>query len=108
MIDCKKYNNSTHFTFYVLIANYKKEEVEIRPVPFCYNKKQLHSLISTQLLFFEDVHIKQVSGLPTTSQKNEYNILFPRNEEGKVDVERGVYDTNNQLRRATFKYDQEG
>ena len=29
-------------------------------------------------------------------------------EEGKVDVERGVYDTNNQLKRETFKYDQEG
>ena len=25
-----------------------------------------------------------------------------------MDVERGVYNTNNQLKRATFKYDQEG
>ena len=33
---------------------------------------------------------------------------IPRYEEGKVDVERGVYDTNNQPKRATFKYEQEG
>ena len=25
-----------------------------------------------------------------------------------MDVERGVYDTNNQPKRASFKYDQEG
>ena len=29
-------------------------------------------------------------------------------KEGKVDVERGVYDTNNQPKRASFKYEQEG
>ena len=34
--------------------------------------------------------------------------IFPRYEEGKVDVERDVYDTNNQPNRATFKYGQEG
>ena len=39
---------------------------------------------------------------------NECNVFFPINEEGKVDVKRGVYDTNNQPKRATFKYEQEG
>ena len=39
---------------------------------------------------------------------NKCNVLFPRNEEGKVDVKRGVYETNNQPKRATFKYEQEG
>ena len=34
--------------------------------------------------------------------------MFPRNEEGEVDVERGVYNANNQPKRATFKYEQEG
>ena len=34
--------------------------------------------------------------------------MFPRDEEGKVDVERGVYDTDNKPKRATFKYEQEG
>ena len=34
--------------------------------------------------------------------------MLPRNEDGEVDVERGVYDTNNQPKRATFKYEQEG
>ena len=36
------------------------------------------------------------------------NILFPRNEEGEVDVERGVYDTTNQPKRASFKHEQDG
>ena len=39
---------------------------------------------------------------------NDYNVLFPRDEEGKVDVERGVYEMNNQPKKANFKYDQEG
>ena len=34
--------------------------------------------------------------------------MLPRNEEGKVDVKRGVYETNNQPKKATFKYEQEG
>ena len=29
-------------------------------------------------------------------------------KKGKVYVERGVYDTNNQPKKATFKYEQEG
>ena len=68
----------------------------LRPVPSCYKKKQLPSLASIQLVLFNEVHIKKVSRPPTKSQKNEYNVLFPRDEEGKVDVKRGVYDTNNQ------------
>ena len=39
---------------------------------------------------------------------NEYHVLFPRNEEGKVDVKRGVYQTNDQTKKATLKYKQEG
>ena len=39
---------------------------------------------------------------------NVCNVLFPINEEGKVDIKRGVYETNNQPKRATFKYEQEG
>ena len=34
--------------------------------------------------------------------------MFPRNKDGEVDVERGVYDTKNQPKRASFKYKQEG
>ena len=34
--------------------------------------------------------------------------MLPINEDGEVDVERGVYDTNNQPKRASFKYEQEG
>ena len=33
--------------------------------------------------------------------------MFPRNEEGEVDMERYVYNTNNQPKKATFKYEQE-
>ena len=35
-------------------------------------------------------------------------LFFPRNEEGEVDVERGVYDTTNQPKRASFKHEQDG
>ena len=103
-----KDNNSTYFNFSILFAKYKREEVEIRHVPSCYNKYQLPSLTSTQLVFFDEVHVKKVCGPPSTSRSNECNILFPRNEEVEVDVKRGVYDTNNQPKRASFKYEQEG
>ena len=39
---------------------------------------------------------------------NEHNIKFPRDEEGNIDVKNGKYDTNNQPKNATFKYEQEG
>ena len=90
------------------VYEYKREEVEIRHVPSCYDKSQLPSLTSIQILLFDKVHVKQVCGPPSTSRSNECNILFPRNEEGKVDVERGVYNTKNQPKKATFKYKQEG
>ena len=82
--------------------------MEIRHVPLCYDKNQFPSLTSTQLVFFDEVNVKQVCGPPATSRGNECNVLFPRNEEGKVDVKRGVYETNNQPKKSTFKYEQEG
>ena len=65
-------------------------------------------MTSTQLVFLDEVHVKQVCGPPATSLSNECNIVFPRNEKGEVDVRIGVYNTNNQPKRATFKYEQEG
>ena len=66
-------------------------------------------MTSIQLVLLGEVHIKQVRGPPTTGQKNEYTPpLHPRDEEGKVYVVRGVYDTNNKRKKATFKYEQEG
>ena len=62
----------------------------------------------TQLVLSDEVHVKQVYGPPTTSRVKECNVLFPRNEEWEVDVKRGVYETNNQPKRATFKYNKEG
>ena len=47
-------------------------------------------MTSTQLVFFGEVHAKQVCGPPKTSRVNECNVLFPINEEEKVDVKRGV------------------
>ena len=64
MVYIKIYNNSTYFTFSVLFAKYKREEVEIRHVPYFYDKYQLPSLASTQLVFFDRVHVKQVYGPP--------------------------------------------
>ena len=83
------------------------EAVEIRHVQSCYDKPQLPSLTPTQLVFFDEVHVKQFCGPPSTSLPNQRNIVFPRNEEGEVDVERGVYNTNNQPKKATFKYEKE-
>ena len=77
-------------------------------MPSCYDKKQLPSLTSTQLVLFDEVRVKRVRGPPITSELNEYNVLFPRNEEEKVDVKRGVYETNNLPKKETFKYEQEG
>ena len=82
--------------------------MEIRHVPSCYDKYQLLSLTPTQIVLFDEVHVKQVCGPPSTSRSNECNNVFLRNEEGEVDVERGFYDTNNQPKRASFKYEQEG
>ena len=82
--------------------------MEIRHVPSYYDKNQLLSLTSTKLVFFENIHIKQVCGLPATSWVNDYNVLFPRNEEGKVDAGRGIYEMSNQPKKSTFKYEQEG
>ena len=42
-----------------------------------------------------------------TSKDNEHNIRFTIDEEGHIDVKKGKYDTNNQPKRATFKYEQE-
>ena len=75
--------------------------------PFRYDKEQLPYLTSTQLVFFDEVHVQQVNGPPITSKVNEHNIRFPRNEEGNIDVKNGEYDTNNQPKKATFKYEQE-
>ena len=82
--------------------------MEIRHVPSYYDKNQIPSLTYIQLVLFDKVYTKQVSGPPTTSWLNEYNIYFPIDEEGKVDAERDVYDTKNKSKRAIFKYEQEG
>ena len=70
--------------------------MEIRHVPPCYEKNQLPLLTSTQLVLFGEVHVKQVCRAPTTSRGNYCNFFKPRNEERKVHVKIGVYDTNDQ------------
>ena len=81
--------------------------MEIRHKPSWYDKEQLPSLTSTQLVFFDKIHFQQVCGPPVTSKVNEHNIWFPRYEEGNVDVKNAQYGTNNQPKKATFKYEQE-
>ena len=84
--DVNKDNSLTHFTFSLLFVLYKREEVEIRHEPSWYDKEQLPSLTSSQLVFFDGVHIRQVSGPPVTSKVNEHNIWFPRDEEGNIAI----------------------
>ena len=75
------------------------EEVEIRHEPSCYEKEQLPYLKSTQLVFFDDVHIQQAIGLPVRSKLNKHNTRLPRDEEGNIDFKTGKYDAHNQPKR---------
>ena len=43
-----------------------------------------------------------------TIKVNEQNIRFPRYEKRNIYVKNGKYNTNNKLKKATFKYEQEG
>ena len=80
----------------------------MRHEPSWYDKEKILSMTSTQLVFFDEVHIQQVSGPPVANKLNEHNIRFPRDEEGNIDIKTGKYDMNNQPKKATFKYEQEG
>ena len=86
----------TNFTFSILFVIYKREEVEIRHESSWYDKEQLPSMTSTQLVFFNEVHVQQVSGPHVTRKVKEHKIRFPKDEEGNIDVKNGEYDTNNQ------------
>ena len=70
--------------------------MEIKHKPSWYDKEQLPYLTSTQLVFFDEVHIQKVSGTPVTNKVKEHNIWLARDEEGNIDVETNEYDTNNQ------------
>ena len=110
-IKCKevnKDNKSTHFTFYIMFVNYKREEAKIWLVQSWYNREQLTSLTYTHLILFDEVHIRKFSGPPSTSRVNKNNIRFPRYEEGTIDVKNGNYKTNNQPKKVSFKYEKEG
>ena len=85
----------TNFTLSVLLVICKRDEVEIRTEPYWYYKEQLPSMTSTQILFFDEVHISQVSGPPVTIKLSKQNIRFLRYEEGGVGVKNGKYDTKN-------------
>ena len=80
--DVNKDNNSNHFTFYILLVIYKREEREIRHEQSWYDKEQLPYLTSNKIFFFHKVHIQQASGPPVTIKVNKHNIQFPRDEEG--------------------------
>ena len=84
--EVNKDNSLTNFTFSILFIIYKREEVEIRHEPSCYDKEELPSMASTQLAFFNEVHVQQVSGPPVTRNVKEQKIRFPRDEEGNIDV----------------------
>ena len=56
--EVNKDNSLSHFTFSVLLVYYKREEVEIRHKPTWYDKEKLPSLTSTQLVFFDEIHIQ--------------------------------------------------
>ena len=43
-----------------------------------------------------------------TNKLNEHNIRLPIDEEGNIHIKTGKYNTNNQPKKATLKYEQEG
>ena len=48
------------------------------------------------MYFFKwNIYLK-ISAPPTTSWLNNYNILFPRDKDGKVGVKDGIHQVNNQ------------
>ena len=63
--------------------------------PSWYDKEQLSYLTSAQLVFFDEVHIQQVSLPPVTRKVNEDNIRFLGDEEGNINVKTSKYDTKN-------------
>ena len=103
MVYRNKDNHSTYFTFSVLFEKYKRGEVEIRHVPSCYNKSQLPSLTSTQLLFLDEVHVKKVCGPPSTSRVNECKCFVSKKCRRESGCKNRFYETNNQPKKATFK-----
>ena len=82
--DVNKDNNSTHFTFSIFFVNCKMEEVEKSHVLYWYNKEQLPSLASTQLILFDVFHIQQVSGPPTPSKFNKKTYGYQEMNKGKL------------------------
>ena len=82
--------------------------MEIRHESYWYDKEKLPYLTSTHLVFFDEVHIQQISVPAMTNKLNEHKIRFPRYEEGNIGVKNGKYDTNNRPKKSTFKYEQEG
>ena len=65
-------------------------------------------MTATQIVFFDEVHIQEVSGPPVTSKLNEVNIHFSRDEEVNIDVKKVKYVTNNQPKKSIIKYEQGG
>ena len=73
--------------------------MEIRHEPSWYDKEQLPSLTSTQVFFFDEIHVQQVCGPPVKILVNEHNIWFPRDEEGNFDVKNGQYGTKKSTKK---------
>ena len=91
-----------HFTYPILFGLHEREEIEIIHVLYYYDKDQLPYLVSTKLVFFDEIHIQKSCGLPTTSWLNEYIVSFTRYKEVKVDVESGIYHMNNSPKKQRF------
>ena len=70
ILDRNKDNNLTNFTFYILFDKYKREEMEIRHVSSCDEQNKLPLLTSPIIVFFDKVHVKDVSVSPTSSRLN--------------------------------------
>ena len=94
----KNVKTKTHYNLSILFGLHKRGEVEIRHIPSCY--EQINFLLwHKPSLYFYETHIQLISDPTKTIRLNEYNVLFPRDKYGKVDVKNGICDMNNQQKK---------
>ena len=69
-----------------------------------YDPDQISTIRREQMIWFDEIHVKQDSG-PTGAQK-KYQIWFPHNENGNFSINACNYKSEATI--STYKYEEEG
>ena len=83
---------------WVTLDDLKKEYLDA-PIPHEYDPLHLPSIISEQIVWYDEMHIKQEGG---TNTNDGYQVRFHRDENGKYSPSSPRLAPNNM--KATFKY----